>query len=68
MLRAAAKNFRDVAALVDPNDYEAIVAEMAENDGAIGLASRRRLAAKVYAHTRDYDTAIAKFFDDTAGA
>jgi len=66
MLRASAKNFADVAAVVDPTDYGPIVDELVANGGKLSLATRRRLAGKVFQHTRDYDTAIAKYFADTA--
>ena len=65
MLRAAAKNFKDVAAVVDPTDYDSIVSEMLENKGSLSLETRRRLALKVFTHTRDYDTAIQKYFSET---
>ena len=65
MLRASAKNFRDVAAVVDPVDYGAIIDEMIDNQGSLTLETRRRLALKVFRHTMEYDTAIAKFFGET---
>ncbi len=67
MLRAAAKNFKDVAAVVDPVDYGTIIEEMLENDGGLSLETRRGLALKVFRHTMEYDTAIAKYFGETAG-
>jgi len=66
MLRASAKNFADVAAVVDPTDYGPIIDELLANGGKLSLATRRRLAMKVFQHTMDYDTAIAKYFTDTA--
>ena len=65
MLRAAAKNFKDVAAVVDPTDYGALVEEMLQNAGGLTLETRRRLALKVFAHTKDYDSAIHKYFSET---
>ncbi|MEO0558022.1 MAG: bifunctional phosphoribosylaminoimidazolecarboxamide formyltransferase/IMP cyclohydrolase, partial [Bacteroidota bacterium] len=62
MLRAAAKNFAFVAALVNPEDYDAIANELETQDGTLGLATRRRLAGDAFAHTADYDTAIAGYF------
>lgn len=62
MIRAAAKNHRAVVALVDPADYEEIVALLREGDppyGAIDARTRRRLAAKAFQATAAYDTAIA---------
>ena len=62
MLRAAAKNFAFVAAVVDPADYEQIAQEI-EQHGSLSLAARRRLATKTFRHTADYDAAIAGFFE-----
>jgi phosphoribosylaminoimidazolecarboxamide formyltransferase / IMP cyclohydrolase len=64
MVRAAAKNYAAVAVLVDPDDYAVIAQEMEISGGAIGDATRHRLAAKAFAHTAEYDTAIAKWFAD----
>ncbi len=60
LLRAAAKNFFNVAAVSDFNDYTKISAEL-KASGNIDLATRRKLAVKAFAHTRDYDTAIHAF-------
>ncbi|MFZ5748657.1 MAG: bifunctional phosphoribosylaminoimidazolecarboxamide formyltransferase/IMP cyclohydrolase [Pseudomonadota bacterium] len=61
MVRSAAKNHAFVAIVTDPADYAAIGEEMAAA-GALGLATRRRLAAKAYAATASYDAAIASWF------
>ncbi|MEO0560806.1 MAG: bifunctional phosphoribosylaminoimidazolecarboxamide formyltransferase/IMP cyclohydrolase [Chloroflexota bacterium] len=60
LIRAAAKNFLRVACIIDPADYGAIIEALREN-GDIGLATRRMLAVKAFAHTRSYDTAIHAF-------
>ena len=62
MIRAAAKNHNDVAVVVDTQDYQAVLDELAANDGATTLALRRRLAAKAYARTAAYDAAISNWF------
>jgi len=62
MIRAAAKNHDDVAVLVEPSDYQALLDELAANHGATTLALRRRLAAKAYARTAAYDAAISNWF------
>jgi phosphoribosylaminoimidazolecarboxamide formyltransferase/IMP cyclohydrolase len=67
LLRAAAKNFPRVVAVCDPADYQAVYAALRAN-GAIPLEMRRTLAAKAFAHTRDYDTAIAAYFTGQAAA
>lgn len=60
LLRAAAKNFMRVVCLSDPSDYTRIT-EALQNNGEIDLATRRELAVKAFAHTRNYDTAIHAF-------
>jgi phosphoribosylaminoimidazolecarboxamide formyltransferase/IMP cyclohydrolase len=62
MIRAAAKNHDDVAVVVEPRDYQAVLDELAANQGATTLALRRRLAAKAYARTAAYDAAISNWF------
>jgi phosphoribosylaminoimidazolecarboxamide formyltransferase / IMP cyclohydrolase len=60
LLRAAAKNFARVTAVADPVDYAPLLAELAEQGGVSEL-TRRRLALKAFAHTRDYDTAVTAY-------
>lgn len=61
MIRAAAKNFIRVAPVVDPTDYPAILSELKANSGKMPLALRFRLAQKAFAHTAEYDRAIADY-------
>jgi len=58
MLRSAAKNHESVTVVVDPADYS-VVAEQISQSGTTTLELRRRLAAKVFARTGAYDSAIA---------
>ncbi len=67
MIRASAKNFIRVASVVDPGDYDGIIAEMEANQGSISLAYRFRLAQKAFAHTAGYDSAIADFLGSQTG-
>lgn len=60
MLRAAAKNFQDVTVIVDPADYALVLAEL-QAQGNTTLATRFRLACKVFALTSAYDTAIIQW-------
>src|SRR6476661_1540695 len=62
MIRAAAKNHDDVAVVVELQDYQAVMDELAANKGATTLRLRRRLAAKAYARTAAYDAAISNWF------
>ncbi|MGI9422740.1 MAG: bifunctional phosphoribosylaminoimidazolecarboxamide formyltransferase/IMP cyclohydrolase [Hyphomicrobiaceae bacterium] len=64
MIRAAAKNHDSVAVIVDPEDYEAAIADLNELGGAISGELRRYLAAKAYARTSAYDAAISSWFAD----
>jgi len=61
MIRASAKNFIRVASVVDPEDYDEIIANMADQDGATTLDLRFKLAQKAFEHTAVYDRAIADF-------
>ncbi len=59
MIRAASKNHKDVTVVVDPDDYDTIASAI--EDGTLDVTYRRRLAAKAYAHTANYDTAITRY-------
>ena len=61
MIRASAKNFIRVAAVVDPSDYELIISELTTNNGSLPLYLRYRLAQKAFDHTAKYDRTIADF-------
>ena len=60
LLRAAAKNHVRVSVVCDPADYAGLLDEL-DKDGRIGDATRYRLAAKAFAHTAAYDSAIAAY-------
>ena len=62
MVRASAKNYLRVASVTDPLDYGNLVEELANHGGTLGLDTRFKLMKKAFAHTAEYDTAIAKFF------
>jgi phosphoribosylaminoimidazolecarboxamide formyltransferase/IMP cyclohydrolase len=57
MIRAAAKNYQDVAVVVSPADYGAVIEEMRK--GGLSLETRWRLAKKAFRTTADYDAAIS---------
>ncbi len=67
MVRAAAKNHRDVVILVDANDYDCVLEEMDANEGQTRLTTRFDLAIKAYEHTAAYDGAIANYFGQQVG-
>src|SRR6185436_9445002 len=56
LVRAAAKNFRDVLIIVDPGDYPIVLSAIGDGPD---LTFRHRLMAKAFAHTAEYDSAIA---------
>jgi len=66
MVRASAKNYLRVASVVDPGDYAGIIDELKSADGRLSLARRFDLARKAFAHTAEYDTAIAAYLNDSA--
>ena len=61
MLRSAAKNHAFVTVITDPADYAPVIAEIKSNDGNTTLATRLKLAQKVYAQQARYDAAIASY-------
>ena len=66
MLRAAAKNYQDVAVVTDPSDYEKILAEL-KADGQVSLDTKFYLMQKVFMHTSSYDTMIADYLKKERG-
>lgn len=62
MVRAAAKNHKDVAIVVNANDYARVLKEMQENDGSLVYKTRFDLAIAAYEHTAQYDGMIANYF------
>jgi phosphoribosylaminoimidazolecarboxamide formyltransferase / IMP cyclohydrolase len=62
MIRAAAKNSAFAVVVVDPDDYEPVLAELRSSDGRLSLQTRTRLAAKAFSVTARYDAAIATWF------
>ncbi|HPR81203.1 MAG TPA: bifunctional phosphoribosylaminoimidazolecarboxamide formyltransferase/IMP cyclohydrolase [Enterococcus sp.] len=66
MLRSAAKNHASVTVVVDPTDYEVVLNEL-DLDGQTSIATRKRLAAKVFRHTAAYDALIANYLTELVG-
>lgn len=60
MLRSAAKNYQDVAVVVDPRDYEKVLSELKEKK-EVSLDTKFYLMQKVFMHTSNYDTMIADY-------
>ena len=61
MVRAAAKNWPHVGVVVDPADYDAVLAELSTKSGRLSDATRFALMRKAFAHTASYDGAIANW-------
>jgi phosphoribosylaminoimidazolecarboxamide formyltransferase/IMP cyclohydrolase len=66
LLRAAAKNMARVGVICDPADYP-VVAEELQRDGGLSADTRRRLAAKAFAHTAAYDATISRVLHTRLG-
>ena len=62
MVRSSAKNHRYVTIVTDPADYDDLLAELADHDGGTTLDFRKRMAAKAFAATAAYDSAISQWF------
>src|SRR5699024_12420902 len=60
MLRAAAKNFKHVTTVVNPQDYDEVLEKI--QAGTLDEAYRRQLSVKVFKHTAEYDSAIVSYF------
>jgi len=66
MLRAAAKNYQDVAVIVDPVDYNTVIEELKQT-GGISRKTKFKLAYKVFEHTSQYDALIANYLRGQMG-
>ena len=67
MIRSASKNHRFVTVIVEAEDYGSVMQAMQENNGATTLELRAKLAAKAFARTGSYDTAISSWFAQQQG-
>lgn len=65
MIRAAAKNYQDVAVIVDPNDYSKVLDEL--KNGGVTLETKKYLQYKVFAHTAVYDSLISNYLASQLG-
>ena len=67
MVRAAAKNFRHTAVIVNPDVYGILLEEMRANGGAVSAQTRYQLASRAFQHTAHYDSAIAGYLGGLSG-
>ena len=68
MIRSSAKNNLYVGVVVEPNDYESVLKEINENHGSLSMETRKRLAAKAFTHTANYDAAISNYLNEQEGS
>ncbi|MFJ8529351.1 bifunctional phosphoribosylaminoimidazolecarboxamide formyltransferase/IMP cyclohydrolase [Bacillus sp. NPDC094106] len=66
MIRSAAKNHKFVSVIVDPTDYDIVLAELKES-GEVTDETKRKLAAKVFRHTAAYDALISNYLTEQMG-
>ena len=64
LIRAAAKNFKDVVIISSKNDYEPLVEILAAQEGATTIEQRRNFAAKAFNTSSNYDTKIFSYFNE----
>ncbi len=65
MVRSSAKNHKDVLVVVDPADYEQVIAALAE--GGLDYATRKTFAVKAFRHTARYDAMVSAYLGETPG-
>lgn len=68
MIRSAAKNWRDVAVVVNPEDYARLIEEMRQNDGSLSLRTRSSLAREAFMQTARYDAIVYSYLTAKATA
>lgn len=61
MLRAAAKNYKDVSIVTDPGDYNKILKELGKNKGSVSDETNLKLAVKAFSYVTRYDAAISNY-------
>ncbi len=66
LIRAAAKNFKEVVCIASRNDYEALLNTLQQQDGATNIEQRKKFAAKAFQISSHYDTAIFNYFNEDA--
>ncbi|MGB8954955.1 MAG: bifunctional phosphoribosylaminoimidazolecarboxamide formyltransferase/IMP cyclohydrolase, partial [Tumebacillaceae bacterium] len=66
MLRAAAKNYQDVAVVVDSSDYARVI-DALDNNNPLTVEEKLRLATKVFRHTAAYDALISQYLSQEMG-
>ena len=65
MIRSAAKNNSDVAVVVDPAQYPALIDELHQHAGSLSIPTLQRLAAEAFQHTAQYDATVSSYLAGT---
>ena len=63
MVRAAAKNFKDVSIITNKNDYNLLIKEIRKHNGSTSLQFRENMASKAFSRTAYYDSIISNWFN-----
>jgi len=63
LIRAAAKNYKYVAVITNPDNYNFIIEELKENNGCLTLKTRQKLALEAFLHTAKYDSIISNYLN-----
>lgn len=64
MIRAASKNYKWTAVVVNPDSYQKLLEELINNDNTLSLQTRKNLAAEGFSHTARYDALISNYFNN----
>ncbi|MBD3226587.1 MAG: bifunctional phosphoribosylaminoimidazolecarboxamide formyltransferase/IMP cyclohydrolase [Candidatus Lokiarchaeota archaeon] len=63
LIRSAAKNYKDVVVITNPESYDKIIEELKQNDGMISEVTRKKLALQAFNHTARYDSVISNYLN-----
>ena len=63
LVRAAAKNFKDVSVITDKKDYNYLINELNKNKGSTSLKFREKMASKAFGLTAYYDSVLSNWFN-----
>ena len=64
LVRAAAKNYNDVAVITSPNQYDNFIIEINKNKGATSLSFRKKMSEEAFSETAYYDSIISNYFNN----
>ena len=65
LLRAAGKNFRYIAPIMDIKDYKKLISNLKKNNGVTDFSFRKKMAHKIYKGTSGYDKIISDWLDES---